>query len=48
MDDKKLKLFKILILGLAGVTILIGGVYLLFSWNRPLNPALDLPEQITQ
>lgn len=43
MEDKKQKLFKILILGLAGFTALIGIGYLIFTWNKPINSPLDLP-----
>ena len=39
-----LKTLKIVVLGIAGFTILVGGGYLLYNWNRPLDPALELPE----
>ena len=45
MKTDKYKIFKILILGLAGLTILIGVGYLVVSWNRPLNQALELPPE---
>ena len=40
---KHLKLFKIFIFGLAGITLLLGAGYLLIPWNQPLNQPLDLP-----
>jgi hypothetical protein len=37
-------MFKISILGIVLLTFLIGGTYLLYTtWNKPLNPALELP-----
>lgn len=45
MDKDNLKTIKIIILSLAGITVLIGVGYLLFTWNRPINPALDLPPE---
>ena len=45
MKNDNLKTLKIVILSLAGITILIGVGYLLFTWNRPLNPALALPTE---
>ena len=42
MKAKNLKIIKILILVLTGLTILIGAGYLLFTWNKPLNSALAL------
>ena len=45
MNTDKIKIIKILILSLAGLTILIGVGYLLFTWNRPINQALDLPAE---
>ncbi|MDP8286383.1 MAG: LCP family protein, partial [Candidatus Electryonea clarkiae] len=41
-----LKILKTIVFSLAGITILIGGAYLLFSWNKPLNPALSLPTEV--
>jgi len=43
MEDKKQKLLRNIILGLAGFTVLIGIGYLLFTWNQPINSPLDLP-----
>lgn len=43
MNNEKNKALKIIILGLAGLTVLIGAGYLLLTWNRPINPALELP-----
>ena len=45
MKTDNTKIFKILILSLAGLTVLIGVVYLLFTWNRPFDPALELPAE---
>ena len=45
MKKINLKVLKIVILGLAGFTVLIGVGYLMFSWNKPLNPALELPTE---
>ena len=45
MNTDKLKTLKIIILSLAGITVLIGVGYLLFTWNRPINPALELPTE---
>ena len=48
MSTDNLKKLKILILGVAGITILLGAAYLLIFWNRPLNPALELPDNTPQ
>lgn len=48
MSTDNLKKLKILILGVAGITVLLGAAYLLVFWNRPLNPALVLPENTPQ
>ena len=41
------RMFKISVLGIVLFTFLIGGTYLLYSkWNKPLNPALELPENL--
>ena len=45
MKNDKLKIIKILILSLAGLTVLIGVGYLMYTWNRPINPALQLPTE---
>lgn len=45
MKKNNLKALKIVILSLAGFTVLIGVGYLMFSWNKPLNPALELPTE---
>lgn len=45
MDKDTLKVVKIIIFSLAGITLLLGAGYLLFTWNRPLDPALSLPEE---
>ncbi|MCJ7734705.1 MAG: LCP family protein [Anaerolineales bacterium] len=42
MDKFNSKTIKIIILSLAGVTILLIVGYLLLSWNKPLNQALNL------
>ncbi|NQS92467.1 MAG: LCP family protein [Chloroflexi bacterium] len=42
MNNNKLKIIKIYILVLTGLTILIGAGYILFTWNKPLNSALVL------
>jgi LCP family protein required for cell wall assembly len=41
--DKHLKLLKIFVFSLAGITLLLGAGYLLIPWNQPLNQPLDLP-----
>ena len=48
MSTDNLKKLKILILGVAGITVLLGAAYLLVFWNRPLNPALVLPQNTPQ
>jgi LCP family protein required for cell wall assembly len=45
MENDKLKIIKIITLSLAGLTVLIGVGYLIFTWNRPINPALELPTE---
>lgn len=45
MDKDNLKTLKIIILSLAGITVILGAGYLLFTWNRPINQALDLPAE---
>ncbi len=43
------RMLKISILGIVLLTILIGGTYLLYTtWNKPLNPALELPGNSTE
>lgn len=44
MSSKQLKILKIFIFSLAGLTILLGAGYLLIPWNVPLDSPLDLPE----
>ncbi len=41
--DNKLKIFKIIILSLAGLTVLIGVGYIIITWNQPLSSPLNLP-----
>jgi LCP family protein required for cell wall assembly len=48
MSTDNLKKLKILILGVAGLAVITGVAYLLVFWNRPLNPALVLPENTPQ
>lgn len=43
MKNNTMKIFKTLILSLAGLTVLVGVGYLIFSWNKPINPSLVLP-----
>lgn len=43
ISKKQLNILKIFILGLAGLTIILGAGYLLIPWNEPLNSPLDLP-----
>ena len=45
MNNDNLRTLKIIILSLAGITILVGLGYLLFTWNKPINPALELPSE---
>jgi LCP family protein required for cell wall assembly len=45
MKADNLKTIKIIILSLAGFTILLGLGYLLFTWNRPIDQALNLPTE---
>ena len=45
MKNDSLKILKILIISVIGLTILAGVGYLLFSWNNPINPALELPTE---
>ena len=45
MKNDNLKNLKILIISVTGLTILAGVGYLLFSWNNPINPALELPTE---
>jgi LCP family protein required for cell wall assembly len=45
LNQKQLKILKYFVLGLAGLTLLIGGVYLVITWNRPLDQALNLPSE---
>jgi len=42
MSQKSLITFKKIILIIVGLTIVIGAVYLVISWNKPINPALKL------
>ena len=44
MSQKSLVTLKKIIMIIVGVTLLIGAVYLLISWNRPINPALEIPD----
>jgi LCP family protein required for cell wall assembly len=41
--NRHLKTVKVLIVSLAGITILLGAGYLLIPWNKPFNQPLDLP-----
>ncbi len=45
MNNKNLKILKISILSLAGMTILVGVGYLFLTWNQPLNAPLNLPTE---
>ena len=45
MNNDNARILKNLIFGLAGFTVLIGVGYLIYSWNRPINPALNLPTE---
>jgi LCP family protein required for cell wall assembly len=42
--NSHLRMFKIVIFSLAGITILIGSVYLLIPWNKPFSQPLDLSD----
>ena len=43
------RMFKISVLGIVLFTFLAGGTYLLYSvWNKPLNPALELTENLPE
>ena len=46
MNSKQLRTLKIVIFSLLGATILVGAGYILFTWKKPINPALDLPTEI--
>ncbi len=43
MNSKNIKILKIIILSLAGLTLLVGVGYVLFTWNQPLSAPLNLP-----
>jgi len=43
MNEKNLKILKIIIISVVGLTVLIGLGYVLFYWNQPLSDPLDLP-----
>lgn len=43
ITEKQLKILKYSILGLAGLTVILGLGYLAITWNRPLSPSLNLP-----
>ena len=45
MKDKNIKLLKIIILSLAGLTVLMGVGYVLLTWNQPLSSRLNLPTE---
>ena len=45
ITKEQMKIFKYVVLGLAGFTVLLGLGYLVLTWNRPLSPALDLPTE---
>jgi len=45
MNTKVLKILRISIFSTAGLTLLLGGGYLLLTWNSPLNSALNLPTE---
>ena len=48
LKNINLKVLQISVGGILVVTLLMGGAYLLFTaWNRPLNPALELPAETT-
>ena len=44
MRQKSLGTLKRIILIIIGLTSVIGVVYLVISWNRPINPALEIPD----
>jgi LCP family protein required for cell wall assembly len=43
LSAKQLKILKIFIFSLVGITIVIGAGYLLIPWNKPLDAPLELP-----
>lgn len=45
ISTEQMKIFKYVVLGLAGFTVLLGLGYLALTWNRPLSPLLDLPTE---
>jgi LCP family protein required for cell wall assembly len=45
MNAKNMKTLKIIILSLAGLTILFGAGYVYLSWNQPLDTPLNLPTE---
>jgi LCP family protein required for cell wall assembly len=45
ITKQQLKIFKYIVLGLAGFTALLGLGYLVLTWNQPLSPALNLPTE---
>jgi len=48
ITKRQLKIFKYIVLGLAGFTILLGLGYLALTWNKPLSSALNLPTETPQ
>ncbi len=45
MTSKQLKILKIFVLSLAGLTFLVGVGYVLLTWNQPINAPLNLPTE---